>query len=177
MDLERRIERFFARWYKRTRKKPLLIALFALMGGFMVGMYIASNTSVVPKAIQGSVPFSIYYPANLPAGYKLDAESFRLAEPGVVLFTVTYGEGRDIVFSQQKRPSSSEMDKFIDSYIPLNTPLDLPLGEARIGAYGTAPNIRTAVSLPIHGGPWIIATAPSDINRDDLIKILESLDR
>lgn len=165
-------------WYKHTRrKKILLLAVFALVSILITGLYIASSANVVPKTVQDKVPFAIYYPKSLPAGYRLDETSFRLAEAGVVLFTVSYGEGRDIVFSEQQQPSGSEMDKFVSSYIPLNTPLDLPLGRAKVGAYGTAPNIRTAVSLPVQDGPWIIATAPSDVNRDDLIKVLESLAR
>lgn len=176
MELERYIERAFSDWYRRTtHKKFMLIALLALAGGFMTGLYIASSVSVVPKEVQRSVPFPIYYPRNLPAGYKLDPKSFRLAEAGVVLFTVTYGEGKNIVFSVQQQPSGSEMDKFVTSYIPLSTALQLPLGQAKIGAYGSAPNIRTAVSLPVQSGPWIIVTAPSDASHDDLVKILESL--
>lgn len=130
---------------------------------------------MVPKEIQKSVDFPIYYPNQLPSGYMLDPASFRLAEPGVVLFAVRYGEGKDIVFSEQQQPSNSEMDKFISSYLPLNSALQLPLGQAKVGAYGNAPNIRTIVSLPLHKGPWLIATAPSEVGHEDLVKILQSL--
>lgn len=175
MDLERRIGKVVSAWYKHTSNKRLVyIAVSVVIAGLIAGLYIASSAGVVPKSIQNAVPFSIYYPKNLPAGYKLDRESFRLAEAGVVLFTVTYGEGKDIVFSEQQQPSSNEMDKFISSYIPLSTTLQLPLGQAKVGAYGSAPNIRTAVSLPIDT-IWIIVTAPPDVSRDDLSKILQSL--
>lgn len=107
----------------------------------------------------------------------LDVKSFRLPEEGVVLYTVKYGEGKDIVVSEQEQPSANDIDKFVTAYIPLNTELNLPIGRAKIGAYGTAPNIRTAISLPVKNGPWLIITAPSDISRDDLIHILESLNR
>lgn len=170
------MEMAISSWYRRFRRKKLLLfALFAVVGSVITVLYIASTASVVPKKVQDNVPFSIYYPKSLPSGYRLDQDSFRLAEEGVVLFSVSYGEGNDIVFSEQQQPSSGEMDKFVNSYIPLNTPLELPLGHAKVGAYGSAPNIRTAVSLPVQDGPWIIATAPSDMSRDDLIKILEYL--
>lgn len=161
---------------RRLRSKRALVFSGLLAALLIVGLYfVVSSTGTVPKKIKESVPFSVYYPKSLPPGYALDMKSFRLAEPGVVLFAVAYGEGKTIVFSETEQPSSADMDKFISSYIPLNTPLELPLGQARIGAYGSAPDIRTAVSLPIHNGPWLIATAPSDVSHDDLIKILQAL--
>lgn len=134
-----------------------------------------SDTNPVPKKIQKSVGFSVYYPGSLPAGYTLDDTSFQLPEPEVVLFTVTYGKSKNLVFSEEQQPSSSDIDKFIRNYLPLNSALQLPLGQAKIGAYGSAPNIRTVLSLPIHHGPWLIVTAPSDVNHDDLVKIVTSL--
>lgn len=158
-------------------KRLFLGVLFGLLiAGLFVGWYQrASHVSLVPKNIQKSVDFPIYYPESLPAGYNLDTQSFRLAEAGVVLFAVTYDKGKDIVFSEQQQPSASEMDKFISSYVPLNSALQFPLGQAKVGAYGSAPNIRTVVSLPVRNGPWLIATAPSEVSHDDLVKILTSL--
>jgi hypothetical protein len=156
-----------------------LFAIFVgglLVVGLLMGWHaLRGDTSVVPKKIQKSVHFSIYYPASLPSGYTLDAQSFRLAEQGVILFTVTYDSGKSIVFSEQEQPSAGDIDKFINSYLPLNSILQLPLGQAKVGAYGSAPDIRTVLSLPIHDGPWLIATAPSEVSHDDLAKIVTSL--
>lgn len=163
---------------KRIRSKKLF--LIPLCGLVLIGVLVAvlaagGSASLVPKKIQKSVDFPIYYPASLPAGYTLDIPSFQLAEAGVVLFTVSDSNGKDIVFSEQQQPSTSDMDKFISSYLPLNSVLQLPLGQAKVGAYGSAPNIRTVLSLPIRNGPWLIVTAPSDVNHDDLASILKSL--
>lgn len=161
-------------------KRPALVLIFALVVvGLVIGVHnmLGGNASLVPKDIQKSVDFSVYYPdvKKLPAGYTLDTKSFRLADPGVVLFAVTYGDGKNITFSEQRQPSSSDIDKFVGNYIPLNTALQLTLGQAKIGAYGSAPNIRTVASLPIRSGPWLIITAPSNVNHDDLAKVLQSL--
>lgn len=167
--------------YKRPQlnRKQMLI-LFPLFGlaviGILFGLYsIGSSASLVPKKIQKSVDFPIYYPGSLPSGYVLDTQSFRLAEPGVVLFAVTYSNGKSIVFSEQQQPSDNEMNAFISNYVPINSALQLSLGQAKIGAYGSAANIRTVVSLPIRNGPWLIATAPSEVHHEDLVKILQSL--
>lgn len=144
--------------------------------GLLIGWYLFWGTSsVVPKKIQRSVDFSIYYPGVVPIGYALDTQSFRLAEPGVVIFAVTHGNGKNIVFSEQEQPASSDIDKFISTYLPLNSEVKLPLGQAKVGAYGSAPNIRTVLSLPIRNGPWVIVTMPSDMSHDDLVKLVTSL--
>lgn len=165
---------------KRALNRPILVLIFVLVvSGLVIGMHdmFGGHTSLVPQEIQSAVDFSIYYPDSkgVPAGYALDTKSFKLAQPGVVLFAVTYDNGKDITFSEQRQPSSSDIDKFVSSYIPINTSLQLTFGQAKIGAYGSAPNIRTVASLPIHNGPWLIVTAPSNVNHDDLAKILQSL--
>lgn len=161
-------------------KRLVLVLLCALaVVGLTIGVHdmLGGHTSLVPKNIRNSIDFPVYYPdiKKLPHGYSLDTKSFRLAQPGVVLFAVTYDDGKDITFSEQQQPSSNDINKFVSSYIPINTTLQLALGQAKIGAYGSAPNIRTVVSLPIHNGPWLIITAPSNVSHDDLAKALQSL--
>jgi len=161
-----------------SKRLFFLVALLLLAGlaaiGFCKGV---NHNGVVPKKIQNSVNFPIYYPdlKKLPTGYNLDPRSFRLAQAGVVLFTVTYGRGKDIIFSEEEQPSSKNIDKFISDYIPVNMSSELAVGQAKLGAYGPAPNIRTIASLPITKGPWLIITAPSDTNQNELVKILQAL--
>ena len=165
--------------YTLNKRLILVLILVLVVVGLVAGMYnvFGSSTSLVPQKIQRAVDFSIYYPntKKMPAGYTLDIQSFRLAQPGVVLFAVTYGGGKDITFSEQQQPSNDDINKFVSSYIPLNTILQLPLGQAKIGAYGTAPDIRTVASLPIHNGPWLIITAPPNVSHDDLAQVMRSL--
>ncbi len=162
-----------------NKNKKLIFALLAalLIAGLSVGIYKASShAGIVPQRVQKSVNFLIYYPnmGKLPAGYTLDTQSFRLAQPGVVLFAVTYDGSKSLVFSEEEKPSSEDINKFISSYIPVNTTQQLALGQAKIGAYGSAPNIRTLVSLPIQG-TWLIVTAPSDVSQNDIVTILQAL--
>lgn len=162
----------------RGKKSVVVLVLILAVAGLILGVHkiTGGNTSLVPKNIQKSVNFSIYYPdtKKIPAGYNLDIQSFRLAQPGVVLFAVTYAGGKSIIFSEQQQPSNNDMDKFISSYIPVNTTQQLALGQAKIGAYGSVPNVRTVASLPIHG-TWLIVTAPADVSQDDLVNILQAL--
>lgn len=173
-------ERYAARRTEKRRtliKRVLLVFICGLLAiALLIGWHGRDNrSSLVPKDIQKAVDFTVYYPSNLPSGYALDTQSFRLAEPGVVLFAVTYSNGKSIVFSEQQQPSTGEMDKFVSSYLPLNSAVQLPLGQAKIGAYGSAPDIRTVASLPIRNGPWLIVTAPSEVSHENLVTVLRSL--
>jgi len=111
----------------------------------------------------------------MPSGYRLDKESFRTAQPGVVLFSLSYGNGRSMVFSEEAKPAGDTIDKFNASAIPVHTQVSTPIGTALVGAYGSGKDLRTIASLPIKNGPWLIVTAPADINQADLGKILSSL--
>jgi hypothetical protein len=51
------------------------------------------------------------------------------------------------------------------------------VGKALVGAYGSGKDLRTIASLPIPNGPWLIITAPSDINQADLEKVLQAIGR
>lgn len=166
--------------YRRAAKRRLALAaacLVVLAGGLW--WHETRSGSPVPKDIRGQVGFAIYYPdqSKLPKGYVLDTQSFREADPGVVLFSVRYGNSRSMAFSETVKPASDVIDKFYASAIPVHTQLTTSLGKAVIGAYGSGKDLRTIASLPINNGPWLIITAPSDINHDDLSRIVQSLSR
>ena len=163
------------------KKRPVLtwIIVIVLVLGAAAGMYVwrFGPKSPVPKHIRNQVSFHIYYPDQnkMPAGYTLDIATFRIAQPGVVLFSVSYGNGRSMVFSEEAQPGGDVVSKFVSSAIPINNALSTPIGKATVGAYGSGKDLRTLASLPIANGPWLILTAPSDINQTDLINILRSL--
>lgn len=167
-------------FYKKHTLRKRVLLLFAvgiLSIGFLAGWQTMRGTtaSLVPQTVRKAVDFPVYYPNDLPDGYALAIQSFQVPDPGVVLFKVTKANGQEIVFSEQRQPSGSDIDKFVSAYMPLNSVLQLPLGQAKVGAYGSAPNIRTVLSLPIRDGPWLIVTAPADVTHDELTTILSTL--
>lgn len=166
---------------RRSRLKPAVIVLLAIVAA-AVGvslLLLGFRQGPVPRSIQKQVNFRIYYPAQdkLPAGYKLNGNSFRTAESNVVLFSVSYGSSRSMAFSETAKPPSDVIDKFNASAIPVHTQVSTTFGKALIGAYGSGKDLRTIASLPINNGPWLIVTAPSDINQTDLQKVLQAITR
>ena len=131
------------------------------------------NSNPVPLSIRQAVSFPVYYPdqQKLPSGYNLNTSSFGLPVNNGVSYSVSYGGGKKIVFSVQAKPSESELQTFNSSYIPLRIEYETSIGQAKIGAYQS----KTLVSLPVMNGPWIIITAPADINQDQLKSVLQSI--
>lgn len=163
---------------RRPSKYLLMITTCGVLAILVAGIFLLpASTSPVPAKVRSAVNFHIYYPnqKQLPSGFTLDQESFKLAQPGVVLFSVKQSGGGKLIFSEEAQPDPSIIDKFNTAYIPLHTTLTVALGQAEIGTYGNGPNLRTIASLPAHKGPWIIITAPSHTDSNDLRTILESM--
>jgi hypothetical protein len=169
-----------------TKKKKQFRMLVVLAGGLLIigfgaALYWAHSNAkpatvritLVPKNIAQAVDFPVYYPdpAKLPAGYTLDLNSFSNPVKNGVAYKVGYGTGQKIVFSVQTKPADSELQSFNSNYIPLRIDVQTPVGQAAIGAYHS----QTLASVPVINGPWIVITAPPDINQDQFKQVLNSL--
>ena len=164
-------------------KKLLSIASAVLLvAAVMLGIWLywhhnrlpaLKQPNPVPSAVRQAVPFPVYYPdpEKLPAGYTLNQNSFSSPVKNGVTYSVSYGNGKKIVFSVQVKPSDTELQSFNSNYIPLRVEYQTPVGQAEVGAYHS----KTLVSLPIINGPWIVITAPPDIDQGQLKQVLSTL--
>lgn len=152
-----------------------LAALLLIVVAVMLILH-GRGGSPVPPAVRQAAGFTVYYPdpAKLPPGYELDRSSFRQADPGVIVYSVTR-DGQRLAVSEEAQPGGSAISDFLKNYIPLHTTFNAKLGQAQIGAYGSHPNLRTVVSLPITKGPWLIMTAPDGTSQADLKQIIQAL--
>jgi hypothetical protein len=132
----------------------------------------SAESSVVPRIVSSSTPFPIYYPdpAKLPTGYILDKDSFS-GTGTVVLYSVSYDNGKKIAFTLQKKPVASELETFYKNQLALRTEVETPLGTAAIGSI----NNQKFLSLPIKAEVWLIVTAPMDIDPDVLAELVKNL--
>lgn len=145
--------------------------------GYLVVRTKSSIPDPVPSSIRASVSYHIYYPdpAKLTGGYVLDTSSFTSPRPGVVLYSINYGNNKKLVVSEQPQPDASTIQAFYANYIPLRNSLRAALGEAQIGAYKNGDTLQTVASLPVAQGPWVIVTAPGDIHQQELQQVLDAL--
>ncbi len=127
----------------------------------------------ISKAEVKQLGFDIYYPSQklLPRGYTLDKRSFVITNK-VLIYSVSYGNNNKIIFSDQLKPTNTQIQSFYTKYLPLNTTLQTNAGLATIGAI----NLRSVVSVPTNSNAWIIAAAPGSINPQTLSKVAESIE-
>jgi hypothetical protein len=168
--------------HKSKRVRFIWIIALVLIAAGVAGFWLHNrhtitpkpvSNSPVPQAVAQSVNFPIYYPDSkkLPVGYTLNRNSFTSPVKNGVAYSLNYDNGKKIVFSVQVKPSDNELQSFNSSYIPLRIDYQTLVGQAEIGAYHN----QTLVSLPIINGPWVVITAPPDINQDQLKQVISAL--
>lgn len=136
-----------------------------------------ATPSPIPAYITKAVSFPLYYPMqkDLPAGYRLDLNSFKHPVQNGVVYAVVNDRGQKLIFSLQPKPSEGDLQNFTSSYIPLHNTYQTPSGQALLGAYKTKEGTETFVSLPTNSNTWIIVTAPYNIDQTQLKQVLSSL--
>ena len=127
----------------------------------------------IPRSEAKQLGFDIYYPSQklLPSGYSLNKSSFE-ATNQVLIYSVSYGNGHKIVFSDQAKPTSTQIEAFYTRNLPLNTTLQTNIGLATMGAISD----ENVVSIPTNTNAWLIVTAPSDINQGSLDQVIKSVE-
>lgn len=170
-----------AKFFHQIAVRRLIAVIAIVIIGSVAGLLILHKpaASPVPADIRKAVSFPVYYPdsSQLPAGYALDSSSFRQAQPGVIVYSITHSGSQPLAVSEENQPGGSVISDFIKNYIPLHNTVDTDLGSAQVGVYGKAPNQQAVASLQIKNGPWLLITAPSGVKQTDLDQILQALKR
>ena len=161
----------------------LIVLVIGLVGGGAAWWYshhhkktqpaVAVYKGLVPEAVAKVVNFPVYYPEpkKLPDGYGLSLSSFNISLQKTVVYYVTYGGSKRLIFGVQAAPSDQDLAAFRTTYMQHSVIYQSTLGKAEIGTH----NDQAIVSLPLPNGPWIIVTAPLDINYDNLKQVLDAL--
>lgn len=142
----------------------LVFAIFAF-GGWLAWQRFRSS-SPIPKSISNSVNFPLYYPSKLPAGFKLDKNSFSHTS-SVVLYSLVFDGNKHLAFSIQTRPSSLDFAQLLHN---VNKEFNTDAGQADIVNLGG----RTTGSL-LTPKSWVIINTVDPIDTLTLEQIIRSL--
>ncbi len=163
-----------ARHYQRFLKILGVLVLIAVLtlGTIFILRSHSKAPDPIPVSVQKSVNFPVYYPdtTKLPVGFSLDKKTIS-AKGDVLIMSINYGSGQ-IIISEQILPPSNALQQFYSQRIPLRNNLTTSVGQAAISAL----NNETFVSLPT-AKTWIIITAPTNINQNQLKQVLQSITR
>ena len=172
--LDNRLGKHKKHWVRWT-----VVVLVILLGAAIIYYFIQKNgdNNTLPYPISqqtaGLLGFDIYYPNQklLPQGYTLNKNSFSDNDQAII-YTVSYGNNQKIVFSDQAKPSTDDLETFVAKNMPLSATYQTAVGKATIGAI----NAQSVVSLPTNTNAWLIITAPGNINQNQLNQLLNSIE-
>ena len=165
---------------KRALQNLGVVMLVIVISALVVFIYqqVSVAPNPVPLNVRSKLDFPIYYPvlSKLPKGYTLNLKSFSYPTKNVLVFSVDYASNNKITFSEQKKPSATEIQAFYADYMPLRNNYQTPVGQAEISAYNNGGStLETVVSLPTNTSTWIIITAPPNINQNQLDQVLSAI--
>jgi len=161
------------KYYILTGSIVVTIAVIGLIVAVITRQPSGTLPYPIAKSAAKQLGFDIYYPNQklLPSGYVLNTRSFDTSNQ-VLIYSVSYGNNQKIVFSDQAKPTNTQVQAFYAKNLPLNTSLQTKIGVATIGAINT----QTVISIPTSTNAWLIATASGNINQQALDQVLESIE-
>jgi len=159
---------------KLSRRLSVAVVLAIVLVAAGITFYLVRRAQAVPipRAVTEAVTFPIFLPKELPAGYKLDEQSFKyVAGEQVLVFQATDPAGDTLVFSQQAKPGNVNFSEFaqkqlINAKKLPNTPYPTTVGK-------TLDRQTTLVST-ITDKTWIIMTTQVELDNQQLHRLAAS---
>lgn len=129
-----------------------------------------ANRGTIPQNIRDAVDFSLYYPKELPAGFKVDPASFSIGS-NVVAYTISYNPDSKLAVSLEPVPPSFDFEMFYEKSLRNTQTLVSRIGKTTIGRLN---GVETA-SIMTTDKTWILITAPNGIDDNALRSVIQSL--
>lgn len=136
------------------KRAVVIVAVFLAVSGVAAWQGLAQANERIPAEIRQKVAFPLYYPSELPEGFRVDDKSFSATKD-----VATYAfDGPDtrLAISVQPKPPGFSFDDFHSKQITGGEPLDTPVGKAIIGTLGDR-----LVSSIVTDRAWILINAPA----------------
>jgi hypothetical protein len=139
--------------------------------GFTAVHFLSSKRPQVSADIISSTPFPLYVPKKLPAGYKVDASSFRFGgEEGeaILTFEATDSAGDKIIFTEQARPDGFSPTAFASKN--LINPATITGTAYPTSAGQTQDHKSTLISIATPK-TWVLANSSVAFSNQDVQKL------
>lgn len=163
----------------RFSKKSLLIftvsMLLVLSGAGVLywRLFIWQPAVVNPfsTGVIAAMKFPLYYPTNLPSGFKIDTKSVTQPSDGVVVFTILGPKGEKLYMSEEARPSTFDLGGFYKKFEDLK---EYPVSDGTV-AVGRVNSGATEIVSRANNKTWILSNTQANIPPDQLVQMLKSL--
>jgi hypothetical protein len=135
------------------------------------GLALFYRPNPFPAGIRANAVTPLYYPAHLPAGFKLNPDSFA-QKHGVTLYNFDAPDGNKLHITIEKTTPKLDLNHLNSDTMTETQTIATPSGTAHIGNLGD----NTMANLVIDG-TWVMAVYSQPKATDDLAAIMKSLRR
>jgi hypothetical protein len=163
--------------FRLTRKSLLFVGVTVLLlvAGGVILAFVGSGNGVgsdpIPTKIIGSVDFTVYYPTNLPAGFKLDKHSFSIPQYDVIVFDLANNKSEKIYLSEEPRPSTFNFGGYYKNFTDEQSTI---IGSGTI-VVGRINNGETEVGSLATNKTWLLTNTTAAVPLSQLSNMLNSL--
>lgn len=157
---------------KNGLKKYIIIAvgvILIFLSSLVLYIIYKPSPNPIPKSTVESVTFPLYFPSDLPRGYKFNPNSIK-SNNHAVLYTLTNDRSSTIVISIQPTPTEFNFEEFHLKQISGSKEVLTKSGKAVIGMLTN----RTVGSL-VTDKSWVLTSAPANVSAKDVETVIRSL--
>lgn len=166
---------------KKSVKIGLSVAIVVLILGGLIFAFRKPLGSAIGNLLAPPSPFSqevrekagfpLFYPTKLPGSFKIESDSVKQPESGVVIYAITDDDGKRININLQKQPEGINLDPLYNVLEDIQE-LDTKFGKVKTGVSTESVQITNILT----GKTWIIVNAAKDtLTQDELIKLINNL--
>jgi len=158
--------------------KKLLITLALLLivaSGAGVGYYkfhkdqTSGNQAYFPPSIISQVSIPLYYPINLPSGYKVNND-YKVLQQNVVYYSIKDAAANRYAVTIQPLPTSFDFNQFKGKFLKPDE-FSTTIGSALVGTAGA----NLIASIRTDDNSWVIINASNTNTQTQLETIVRSL--
>jgi len=147
-----------------------LVVLAALAGGGVLAYHKYNVKSPFPADIRQNADIDLLYPGQLPAGYKIDASSYKQTN-GILTYNA-YNSDQKLVFTLQKTPTVFDFNTFYKQQFQNSRQINTNYGTATLGINSGRP-----LGSLVDDTTWLLLSVSnnSHLSLDDLSRVMSNL--
>lgn len=162
----------------KKKKKLVILASAAIVvlaaGAGLYWRLVVWQPAVVNPFSTGviaAMKFPLYYPTNLPRGYRIDKKSVTQPSDGVVVFDMIGPKGDKLYMSEEARPTTFDLGGFYKKFQGLQ---EIPVSDGTV-AVGRVNNGQTEIVSRANNKTWVLSNTSANVPQDQLVAMLKSL--
>ncbi|HEV2412975.1 MAG TPA: hypothetical protein VGS28_04215 [Candidatus Saccharimonadales bacterium] len=131
----------------------------------------SANANPFTAQVLASVQFPLYYPTNLPTGFRMDPTSVSKPRADVVIFNLDGPGSQKIYFSEEPKPGKYNIGDFFNSLTGLKE-YGVNGGTVAIGRNAQS---DAEIANYVNSQVWVLANTNAPIPTDQMTTMMETL--